>query len=1412
MTEPVKSRRQRAVRIVLWIGAIAIALVLVGLAALRLYLSPERVRSMASSAVNEAIAGKIELGHVEWSPPASAHIERVAISSPAGGRVISASDVSGSIDPIALFFGRVRIVSAVASKVDVQIELGPSGRYTIVEALSPRKTGGAPAPPIEIESAEIRAIDLDLTEPGIALSARGATISAGRFSMIDGRIESSGEVAIREGSVRAGALPDLAVRDLVGQGVELTMTTTPARGRVSFRRVKASIPFGNVDFSGSIEDLFVGPRYDLRGEVQAALDHPWVRSVLPEEVEAHGTLDAKVTLAGPVAKPELSGSAKATELSVLGTRISRLEVEGKIGGEPRLDRLDAELEDGARLEVKGSTDAIRAELERLPVRRLLGSRLDPELLPETASGTIDLAIRTLVPLDLSADAALSFRGLPKVIGGPEPLDLELSASLSGKKVALARGRARQGELSVDASGSLVLDRSGAIDLTVEASHDRPREILARFAPSLSAQKIALKGAVRGPIGEPRFEGRVRARGLRYDRSPSVDLDAPLVLSRSSIAFRDAVATSTAGTARATGGLGLAPLRFVDLSLTSSASIGALTASVATGFARIEVHANGPIDSPEGTATIEVSRSFVRGIELGAFHASASSDGSVITLAPASIPIAAGGRLRIAGTIAPKEKTGRAVISAERVPISTLDPLESGTGLAGHFSLTASAAGSLADPRIALNMVSEDLIFDGASIGVVGAVMAGDRDRLDGTIMLQGEAGRLEIAGGVEIDARRISAQISARQLDLARLPFIDRAPISVAGQADLDLGVRGSLPYPEISGTMKLSGTKIGPRSIEAPLAIEIAPTSKRGAYQFDLAVGSRLDARGVIDLVAEPFLDAFAELRGITLGELEPRLRDQGVDGEANGTVALTYRRKDRTFTAEASLAKMAVHAAGQTLELDRPAEFRFERGTLTLAPISFSGPLGRIQLRGSYGAESIFSASGEIDLAFVAPLVPGLAQGEGRLRFRAEATGEVDAPRLVGELALVDRVRLRPRTGVREVILTSGVLRLGGDRFEVESLEGQLAGGSFRLGGHVDLEGFTPSELDLRLDALGLPFRSGDVTIEANAGLHLHGSSSSPRIEGSLEITRGRYQKRFKLQNFIFVAEDRTRHEPLERELPWLRDLELDVHLTSAGPVDLKVDASAISLDLSLEADVRIMGTAAEPLLEGRVSADRGRLAFPRAKLEIVRCSVELGSGPDGPERTIDLGAEGEVSTPDPDDPSRRATRQVFLSLEGPLEEARLDLTSEPELDRLQILALLVTGYANVAQIATGAGEDAATVDAALAFAGSQLTGPVSSFVEDQLERALNLELRLGAEVTAGGFRVRASKEITRRLTIEGAYEQSLDESSQITTSARALLQLFNQTFLEASTERTTGGVADPERPSTTSRIELKYRILGQ
>ena len=459
---------------------------------------------------------------------------------------------------------------------------------------------------------------------------------------------------------------------------------------------------------------------------------------------------------------------------------------------------------------------------------------------------------------------------------------------------------------------------------------------------------------------------------------------------------------------------------------------------------------------------------------------------------------------------------------------------------------------------------------------------------------------------------------------------------------------------------------------------------------------------------------------------------------------------------------------------------------------------------------------ADGILDVSLVSALMPSVGTLSGRLALQISADGPLKSPRPRGSVHLAEALSWHPRGGVGDVLVQKVDVQLEPERITVQQLRGTWGTGSFAADGHVVLAALQPHGYSLHLRGDDLPLRTADMFVETNLNLRVTSEALLPAIQGVVEITHGRYTKEFALHDFYFVATHKNTDLPLAQTAPWLNDVQLDVTATTAAPLAIKVDAGAFAVQTSLSADLHVTGNALHPHIGGSVNAEGGALHFPKADLQLNDAMVSFVPDLHGvPVPTLSLHALSDVTAVPSASGGAGDVFTVSLTLDGPLEKLGLDLQSTPALSRLEILALLATGHANLTELTQGGGTQSSRMNAALAFAGAQLSEPLTRFAEKRLERLLNTRVDLATEVSEDQVKLTASKRINPRLRLEGGYQQAwgTDPSAVSAVTGRAQLLLTDRLMLEGGAQRdvATGGTARPTDQGPQGSLQLKWRLIG-
>jgi hypothetical protein len=592
--------------------------------------------------------------------------------------------------------------------------------------------------------------------------------------------------------------------------------------------------------------------------------------------------------------------------------------------------------------------------------------------------------------------------------------------------------------------------------------------------------------------------------------------------------------------------------------------------------------------------------------------------------------------------------------------------------------------------------------------------------------------------------------------------------------------------------------------------------TPEAGHYHLEVRAPKALEADVNLYTGGAQAMRIEADIPHFALAALYPPLGVQGADVVGDGVVKVRLGRRTYAPLGTLTLRHLVATSRGQQMALEEPAQVRLDGANVGLDRMMLSGGPGRLVLEGHVGPVVRASLSGRLALSFLTPFVPALTYARGEMTVDARAYGARARPQLEGQVQVTQPVVVRPRGLPLEVRLATGRITLTPQRLAISDLRGGIEGGSFAVGGHVALADYRPTTYALHVDGHGIPVRQGDLMLESNFALACEGPGNGPVVRGTVDIVSGRYLRALQLQDFSFVGSRVDTRVPAAYQLPWLKQVGLDVHTVSHDGVDIAVNASAFAIKARVETDLHIGGNALEPKLTGKVQAREGVIAFPKSDLRLSMAAVDFetsrrsAQNPVGAEVT--LRAEGEVETPGGSE--GRQTYEVFMNLDGPPNALALDLSSNRDLSRLDVLTLLSTGNAHVSDLAR-TGDEAAKLETAEALVGSLLTAPLSRFAQKKIEQVFNVNVDLAIKTGEGNVTVVAAKNINRRIRLEGAYSHGvgLTNTDQSNISTKAQMALTDRLRLEGIAAQSLTGASQSvsQSASMQSNLELKYRLLG-
>ncbi len=348
------------------------------------------------------------------------------------------------------------------------------------------------------------------------------------------------------------------------------------------------------------------------------------------------------------------------------------------------------------------------------------------------------------------------------------------------------------------------------------------------------------------------------------------------------------------------------------------------------------------------------------------------------------------------------------------------------------------------------------------------------------------------------------------------------------------------------------------------------------------------------------------------------------------------------------------------------RNAEPIVLEGTLGEWSISHARLLGHdtnLEISGkvSLGAKGRFDLRfrGGVDLAILHDFENDLAAA-GTSELDAEVRGPLDDPGLYGRLKLINASLYF--SGVPNGIdKANGTIFFDSHRATIESLTAQTGGGTLSVSGFL---GFGGTDRVYRLQATAKQVRvryPEGVSTTMNAALTLTGTASRSLLAGTVSVARSSINPRMDFAGLLTHSSQSVVTPAMSNDL--LRGMQFDVRIDTVPNARLE---TTLTRDVQIEANLRLRGTPAKPILLGRISSTQGELNFFGTKYNVARGEVSFVN-PVKLEPVVNLDLETRIRGID-----------VTVNLAGPLNKLNMTYRSDPPLQLQELMALLTVGRA--------------------------------------------------------------------------------------------------------------------------------------
>jgi translocation and assembly module TamB len=782
-----------------------------------------------------------------------------------------------------------------------------------------------------------------------------------------------------------------------------------------------------------------------------------------------------------------------------------------------------------------------------------------------------------------------------------------------------------------------------------------------------------------------------------------------------------------------------------------------------GTASFDGSVQGSTKAPHLTGQLTASNFHVSGSEWKVIRTGVDASPSLVKLGHADLEPASQGRIGLNASVGLTDWSFNNMspvqvdLDAKQLNVAELARF-SGQQIpvAGMLNAQVKLHGSELNPVGNGTISVANLVAYGQPVQTMKVTFNGTGDEAHADLAVATTAGGLETKVSVRPKERTYTVQLSSAGIHLDQLQALKARNVNATGVVALNASGQGSFDNPQLTAGVQIPQLVIQNQTVTGiNLQLNLADHVAHATLASS-AVNTSIQGKATVNLSGDYLADASIDTQAIPLQPLLAVYAPEeaaGVTGETEVHATLHGPLKNKNLLeahVEIPVLKLDYNKSVQ-LAAGAPIRVDYKDGVVNLQRASIKGTDTDLQFQGSIpvngsGAMSLL-LQGTVNLQLAQLFDPDVHTG-GQLKFDINSKGS-SASDFGGQVQIVDASY---SSGDLPVGLQhgNGVLTLSKNRLNISSFQGRVGGGKLTAQGGVTLQPKIQFEVGVSADNLRMLYPQG-LRESINADLRLTGSTDRALLSGSINLSDLSFTSAFDLNGFISQFSGGVSSPPSQG---FAQNLGLNLAVRSSN------DVSLVSRTLSIggTANLQVRGTAAEPVILGRVNLSNGDIILNGDRFLLEGGTVEFVN-PSETEPVLNVSLKTTIQQYD-----------VYLRFNGPVDQMRTNYSSDPALPSADIINLLAFGQtteasANAAPTSTtqtGEGLIASQVSSQVTNRVSKIAGISQLSINPVLASSNNQGT--GANITiqqrvTGNLFVTFTSNVgtTQTQTIQGQYQLS-------------------------------------------------------
>ena len=583
---------------------------------------------------------------------------------------------------------------------------------------------------------------------------------------------------------------------------------------------------------------------------------------------------------------------------------------------------------------------------------------------------------------------------------------------------------------------------------------------------------------------------------------------------------------------------------------------------------------------------------------------------------------------------------------------------------GTLNTNLNVHGSAANPEGSGDLSLTKVTAYRQPINSIRVNFSGNNAQAQAHLTVQLPAGSVSANVTIQPGPRTYTAEVASPGISLNKLAAIQNRGLKANGVLQLHASGQGSIANPELAVTVQIPTLTVSNQTINA---VNLQITMANHVANVGLsssALNTSIQAKARVQLSGDYITDASVNTSVL---DLKPLLaiysptQAQNVSGQTQiqATIhgpAKSWKQMQGHITIPVLQVayQNSVHLAEAA-----PIQVTYQNGVLDVAPGAIRGTDTALTFEAhvpiNQGMPMSLKLGGTVDLQLIQLFSPDI-HSSGQLKLNIDSHGPMQSGKIGGE---IDVVNASFAEGTMPVGMQNGngVLKLTTDRVNIASFEGSVGGGKVQLQGGIAYRPHLSFDLGMMAHDVRVLYPQGmRETIGAN--IHLSGTTSSSVLGGTVNLADLSFTPGFSLTSFAGGLSGGVAAPPSPGGMAQNVRLNLNVRSTN------NIDMVSRQLSVNGSANLQVVGTAAQPVILGRVNVTGGDVILNGNRYLLSGGTIQFVN-PSQTEPVLNLGLTTTIQQ-----------YNIAMTFRGPAQQIHAAYTSNPALPTADIIHLLAFG----------------------------------------------------------------------------------------------------------------------------------------